>query len=284
MFKKIVKVISVAAVLATAASAMDFCKTADNLFLKNGLEKKFFKFNNREKLGAACEINMGSPVCVGHMKAFKMLADNAFNTVGYENAITLLNKYGVKKQYNKTQIYINYSNFFVDYLKNKLKSMNEAKRKIFLEKMFLFFNRTTNKIINFNDEQLVEVTFSLALQKIFKKPLFDAKNINAAKEVTNLGATAYIANKQLKGVNAVEGKAILAFHPDLNLKHMMSSNMEGYSSKDPRLGGSADNLEKFFVYAATKQYKKAFDLINNTYSDEFIKEFNKEIKEVCKIK
>jgi len=50
MFKKIVKVISVAAVLATAAGAMDFCKTADNLFLQNGLEKGFLEYNKKAKL------------------------------------------------------------------------------------------------------------------------------------------------------------------------------------------------------------------------------------------
>jgi len=284
MLKKIVKTISIVAVLATAASAMDFCKTADNLFLQNGLEKMFFKFNNKQKMGAACEKNAGSAVCAGEMKAYEKLAANVYNTSGYENAITLLNKYGVKKQYNRTQIFINYNNFFLDYLKNKLKEMPEAKRKIFLEKMFLFFNRVPDEIIGYSDDQIKGITSNLYFIGIFNNPLKQIKDKKVAKAIIKQGVTAFIANKQLKGVNAVKGEAVLAFYSIANMQNALNANKQGYRSKDQQIGGSADNLEKFFVYAATKQYQKAFNLIDKTYSDQFIKEFNKEIKEVCNIK
>jgi len=289
MFKKIVKVISVAAVLAVSANAMNFCKTADSLFLQDGLEKGFFEYNNKQKLGEVCEGDAGSATCVGEMKAYETLANNLFNAVGYENVITLLNKYGVKRQYNKTQIYMNYNNFFLGYLKNKIQDMNEAKRKIFLEKMFLFFNRVPDEIVKYNDKQLTELSTQLALLKIFEIPLFEKitdKNRNAAKELIKLGATAFLANTKQKGVNSIKGEVILAFHPAINMQYstLTYDNKQGFSSKDPQLGGGADNIREFFVYAATKQYQKAFNLINNTYSDQLVKELNKEIKEVCNIK
>ena len=126
----------------------------------------------------------------------------------------MLNKYGVKKQYkyNRTQIFINDNYFFLDYLKNKLKEMPETKRKIFLEKMFLFFNKVPDEIIGYNDKQIK-----------YKK---------VAKAVIKQGVTAFIANKQLRGVNAVEGEAVLAFYLIANMQNALNANKNGYSSKE----------------------------------------------------
>ena len=286
MFKKVLIGISTAMVLATGASAMDFCKTAENLFLGDGLIKKFYKYNQATSVDEACKGGFGTPTCRGVLEAKAQIANNVFNAAGYNAAMSLLNKYGIKKSYDKAQLYINYTEFFTNYLKNKLSKMNEKEKRIFLEKLYLFFNRVSDEIINLTPTQVGELDINFTLLKIFKSPLmFKDKNMKVTKEVINTGASAFIANTKLNGTDTIEGAAILALHPTMNLRYKaLNSNKQGYSSKDPQLGGSAENLEKFFVYAATKQWDKAFNLIDKTYPNSFIKEFDEDIKEVCEIK
>jgi len=290
MMKKLLLGISAAMVLITSAGAMDFCKTANNLFLKNGLQKIYLSLKaNQTAITEACNNgNYGSPVCQGQVKAAEVLANNIFTSNGYDAAISMLNKFGVKRQYTKAQMFVNYQNFFAKYLKNKLKEMTPQERRIFTEKFFFFFNRVPNNIIAFNQEKLKTGFLALLFTRTIKKlpPLTVINNANedAIKEFLHQGEVAYTANTQLKGVNAVEGEAILAFHPLQNLKQVIKRKEEWYSSKDPKIGGNADNIQKFFVYAATRQYDKAFNLINNTYSNKFIKDFNKLVKEACNIK
>jgi len=284
MFKKILIGISAAMVLATGVSAMDFCKTMDNLFIKGNLEKIYLKHNN-EKLGEYCEVNIGSPACQGEMEAYQMLANAMFNKIGFNSIIGLLNKYGATRQYSPVQVFINYNNFFKDYLREKLKKMNKNERKIFLEKLFLFFNRVSDNTINLQKGKVKKYLMDMYFSQIFKKELnTDINNTKVAKELLNLAE--FVFSAKLRGVNKdiIEGSAYLAYIPQLNLPYRIFNHMEGFDSKDPQLGGNADNLKKFFVLAATKNYRAAFDLINKTYSNEFIKEFNKYLKEVCKIK
>jgi len=283
MFKKVLMGISVAAILATGASAMDFCKTAENLFLGDGLEQIFKKHNSENHL-KACDVNVGTIECRGYMRASEKIANAIFNKIGAENVITMFNKFGVKQNYTKTQIYINFSQFFKDYLFKKLNSMNENDRKIFLTKLYLFLNRVPDEIINFDKEKIANFDLNLFYSGIFKKPLvLKDKNIKTSKEILNLGALAFLSNYQGKGQDVLSGAALFAYIPRLSLADKIFGKFGGYSDKDPQLGGSAENLEKFFVYAATKQYDKAYNLINKTYSDNFIKELQEDIKEVCNI-
>jgi len=290
MFKKIMLGFSAAAVLVTSASAMDFCKTADNLFLKNGLQKIYSSLKpNQSAITEACDNgNYGSPACQGQVKAAEILANNVFTSSGYDAALTMLNKFGVKRQYTKAQIFVNYQNFFAKYLKNKLEEMRPQERRIFLEKFFFFFNRVPDNIIVFNKEKLntgfLALLFTRTIKKLPPRHIINNANENAVKEFLHQGDVAYTANTQLKGVNAVEGEAILAFHPLQNLKQVIKRKDQWYSSKNSQIGGNADNIQKFFVYAATRQYDKAFNLINNTYSNKFVEDFNKLVKEACNIK
>ena len=257
MFKKIVKTISVVAILATSASAANVCKDGVDRFLGDKLFKLYKKYNKPFKESFEAVKNWGSPEAYGTYKALKQIAEILFRRAGIsDNYVTFLSKQGIKTNIDKTQIYINYLGFFEDYLYNKLKNMPKEKRRIFLEKLYFFSSRVPAYISKLGVNNAVK---ELLFYSNFFNLLSDREITDYEKSILGAGGNFLWTLRQTQ-------------------KPLMNT------SKDPQVGGAADNIRKFFMYAATKQYDKAFDLINKTYPDSFIEKFNKLLKEHCKIK
>jgi len=271
--------ISATIVLATGANASSFCNAAENMFLKGGLEKEFLKLN-KAPYAEHCKTNIASPLCEGEMKAAEIIANNLFNKIGFDSVISLLNKEGIKQQYTKSQLFLNYANFFADYLKNKLQKMNEKDRKIFLEKLYLFFTRVPDRVIRENPFFISDDFRVFKRLKIIKQ---EPKKINNIKVAKTLLPYMYLeAYNKVDIQSLTEGLADTAYSPQLNLQYKIFKKKEGFTNKDPQLGSGADNLQKFFVYAATKQWDKAYNLIDKTYSNEFVNKFNESMRFICK--
>ena len=257
MFKKLLTTISVAAVLAVSASAANVCKDGVDRFLGDKLFELYKKYNKHSKEAFEATKNWDSPESYGAYRGLEKVANFLFRRAGIsDNYVTFLSKQGIKTNIDKTQIYINYLGFFEDYLYNKLKNMPEEKRRIFLEKLYFFSSRPPAYIAKLGVNNAVK---ELLFYSNFFNLLSDREITDYEKSVLDAGGNFLWTLRQTQ-------------------KPLMNT------SKDPQVGGAADNIRKFFMYAATKQYQKAYNLIDRTYPDSFIEKFNKLLKEHCKIK
>jgi len=256
MFKKILTTISVAAILTTSLSAANFCKDGADRFLNNKLFALYKNYNIPFK-NTYTSLKAGGAESYGTYKGLEQVADIIFKRAGIgDGYVSLLTKEGVKANINKTQIYINYLEFFEDYLYNKLQNMSPNDRRLFLEKFYFFNSRPPTYIVNLGINNMAK---EFMFQKMFFNNFSDKEINDYEKSMLGAGGNLLWTLRQLQ-------------------KPLMNN------SKDPQLGGAANNIHKFFVYVVTKKFDKAYNLIDKTYPDNFVKSFNEKIKEFCKIK